>query len=193
MRLALLIYYCSTLIWIFPPVRQYRGNYFYFFLILALSDVITLISHLFFPFSALDIYVFISYFLLLSLYSAGALRKGLPIVTGGLLVLLLIVYFRLILPEWIIVLIHLAILYIFLKTAILLFINSGEINVFHFLLFSYELTVVFKFIFLILEQDSGYLYYCLTTGLEVVFGAAFIVFRDYNRKTPVPLKIKEDI
>lgn len=106
---------------------------------------------------------------------------------------MLIVYFRLILPEWIIVLIHLAILYIFLKTAILLFINSGEINVFHFLLFSYELTVVFKFIFLILEQDSGYLYYCLTTGLEVVFGAAFIVFRDYNRKTPVPLKIKEDI
>lgn len=46
MDLRYTIPYLSTFVWIFPALRQYRTNLFFFFLILALTDPIVLATYL---------------------------------------------------------------------------------------------------------------------------------------------------
>lgn len=181
MNLAIIIYYFSSIIWIFPPIKQYGGRYFYFFLILALSDIFSVISYTSFHYDPLNIYILVSYSLLLSLISFDVLRKKIFFVASGFAASLLVLYFSLINLMWLLFLIHLGIIFLILKSVLLLYFSGHRIMIFHLLLIFYEFTVIFKFAYIFLEGSTGYLFFYSTTLVQIAFAAAFMIFSDCKK------------
>ncbi|MCU7497296.1 MAG: hypothetical protein HF314_12225 [Ignavibacteria bacterium] len=178
---ALLIHYCSTLVWIFPPIRQYRGNFFYFFLILAFCDIIAPVAQGVFHYNPSIVYIFGSYFLILSIVGINLQKPNILSAAVGFLITFLLVYSSWLDLIWIIVIIHLVIVCLIIKSVLAQFIIEHKAGIFHILLILYELTIIFKFLFLILEESTGYLFFYSTTFVQIAFGIAFMIFSDFEK------------
>src|SRR3989304_3856823 len=79
MNLFQIIYLIEIVIWFLPPIRQYKNNYFYFFLILAITEIFAFITYKIFELPTIITYAIFSYFLSLSLIDKKTLKKHLII------------------------------------------------------------------------------------------------------------------
>lgn len=59
--MAYIIYYTSLFAWLLPPIRQYKGKLFLYFLLFAIADPLTRISTISFHTNAYQIHSLISF------------------------------------------------------------------------------------------------------------------------------------
>ena len=188
--LVKILYYITIFIWLFPPIMQFREKYFYFFLLLALSDLSAFTLNKFLYINQSYSYVFISFCAYLSILSFETIKRYWYLFTI-LFLIILISFFninKLVINYSIFIFIHLL---IFLKI-ILTFITELElektIKIFLIIFLLYELTVILKFINLITGFANAYSYFIITSIFEIFFGLFFSIFKEDD--TRIVLKLE---
>ncbi len=180
----------NIFVWLLPPIKQYGGKYFYYFLILALSDPLNIaIRHLFhFTFY---LHLILDLFLILSLFDFRML-KNIPFVI--LLILFSVGSNIFLTPDSVAVLMiicDLIMLTIFLKRAVLCLHDYGNINLFFFVLILYETSALSKYLILLFELPVKVIYFNLTTAFEILIALYFTFYAtDNSPKIPFHTELK---
>src|SRR5665647_628075 len=75
--ITILIGYSDLAVWLFPPFKQFKGGFFYYFLILAFMDPLVTTGYALFKVNIFYIYAPTSFLLLLSaLYYTRSLSRN---------------------------------------------------------------------------------------------------------------------
>ncbi|MEJ2615868.1 MAG: hypothetical protein P8Z35_12995 [Ignavibacteriaceae bacterium] len=180
MIIPYILLFTSILIWLFPPFRQYKTQYFIFFLILALADPVMFLLLKFLSVEVTRTNLIITFFMILSLIGSDKLRKGWIFILLSLLVLL-IATTKLPLKEvyQIKIILSCIVLFFILKDSLLYLNKHQTINLFYLVLILYEITIIIKFIYTASRTHTGTIYF-YTTGFFEIFIGIFFCF--YNMK-----------
>jgi len=172
-----IIVYISTFFWLFPPFRQYKGRFFYYFLILALSDPLAIINYSFIGIPHHFIHSLAGLLLLYSFDSIGYLKKYLA---ANIIFILAFFLFLFLLDNllYLILALHLLILYRFLRLSVLNTFIKNELNIFLFLLVFYEISVIVNLIVFISKSNLGVVFYYLTLSFQILVAIFFTIFRE---------------
>lgn len=178
------LYFISIIIWLLPPIRQYRTKLFFFFLILAVMDPISFAYFQIFnktiPFG---FYLFANFLLFISLMEFNSIKKNLfIIISSGLLFLLIIIFANFTTNQNLIILtaIQFLILATVLKKFIVNFALNKYINLFQLVLVFYLLTVITKFLNLLTSFADATAFFIITSIAQIIFGLYFSIFRENN-------------
>jgi len=178
----------SLIIWLFPVFRQYKGNLFYYFFILALEDPIVYMTFLFTKIPATLIHSVAG---ILLYYAVDKDWKNILknrimnlILIGGFLVAL----FTLPNELFLILILHLLILSKFIKYTIIRLFNYSEINSFYFVLIFYELTIIINLIVLLSGTNVGYLLHYITAVFQMLVAIFFTIFKENSQSLKISLK-----
>ncbi len=181
MPIAYIIIYTSMAAWVLPPFRQYRTRYFYFFLILGLSDPLTYIAARIFSVDAIIIYAFSTPVLVLSLINIKNKFKIILLIISAasismvlavkldmqeMMVYLLLQYFII----WILIFRH----------SIIMLLEKGLITLFNIFLNIYILSLLMKFIIIINNTKAGVYYFYISSAFEILIGIFFIIYNEKN-------------
>jgi hypothetical protein len=181
MRIALIILSISIILWILPLFKQFKTEYFLFFLILALADPVkTTIGFLFHLIANRFSWV-VALLLLSSLIKNLKLRKILLWVSLAAFVISISFKF----DSNIMLKIALAIHIIILGKIIEIFFNrilsSQSLNLFLTLLLFFELIYVFRYIAVVLNIESG-AFSWIFGGVSQMLFAILFAFININTK-----------
>jgi hypothetical protein len=180
MIIPYILLFTSILIWLFPPFRQYKTQYFLFFLILALADPVIFILLKTLSFHVIRTNLIITFFMILSLIDRNKLKKGWIFVLLLLLVLLAVAIKFPIKEIYPIKIILSCIILFFILRDSLLYLNKHHtINLFYLVFILYEITIIIKFIYTASRTHTGTIYF-YTTGFFEIFIGIFFCF--YNKK-----------
>lgn len=183
MAIPRLIVYLSTFVWIFPPLRQLRGRFFYYFLILAATDPVSIALHyLGLESWSIPLFVLLSAGLLLSLPGQNRYLR-LPYLIPGFVLYTAAIYFLQISDLIILIgIIHIMIVYVLFRYTITYVFNSGKVQIFHLLLLTYEVSMLLKFINLIFELNAGIVNFNFISGFQILLGILFCFIKEENSK-----------
>lgn len=176
--MAYLIYYISAFVWLLPPIRQYRGKLFLYFLILAFADLLTRISSVNFHTNAFQIHCLISFASVLSVsISNTSMRMYVLIFIGFILTLFIsITQTRNIIILYMVIL-HLIILWFFLKETLISFSKNNYLTLGWVMLILYEISIVLKFIIVLEATQASIIFYYLTTAFEILIAIFFTIYK----------------
>ncbi len=175
------ISYVSIFIWLLPPIRQYKGNYFYFFLVLALLDPIVYVVRFILPLDPMRIYTLCTIFLVFALIKIRHNKFNwfyiavLTIINTYLSFSLSFDLLKLYLILQLIV-----VFFIILRKTLLDTFTNGQINLFYFVLVLYLLSVLTKMLITFTQFSSGIFYFYFTTAFEILIAVFFIFYNDVN-------------
>jgi hypothetical protein len=180
MSLARLIIATSIIIWLFPPFRQLKGGYFFYFLILGYSDPIVYLFIWLFKIYPIYTHLFLAFLLAISVLFYN--KKLNNIWVGfGILLLISSLYLcnknTLIIP---IIIFRFVIIEQILITAMNAFLKFNRINIYFIILLFYEITVVLKYSALGLNYSTGIYLYYFTTASELLICFYFIFYNIHN-------------
>lgn len=180
MSLAGIILYVSIFFWIFPAIRQYKGNYFHYFLILALSDPINIFCVSFIGVTQGWVHSVAGLLLVYSVgYNNNEFRKYL---IHNTVLILVFISLLLVLPNlrYLILATHMMILAKFLKIAFVHLHNNSKLNLFYLALIFYEITIVINFIDLITGISVGITFFYIILAFQILLAIFFTIFREEN-------------
>jgi len=185
MHVEKIIVYISTFFWLFPPFKQYKGRYFFYFLILALADPFALINY---SFIGIPHYFIHSIAGLLLLYSFDSIVYVKKYLLANIIFILAFFLFLFLLDNllYLILALHLLILYRFIRLSLLNTFNKNELNIFLLVLVFYEISVAVKTIVFISRTDLGIIFFYLTLSFQILVAIFFTIFREDSS----PLKLK---
>lgn len=182
-----LITIASIFVWIFPPIKQYKTDYFLFFVFMAvlgtggyLLGMLTGVrSNNFYPASFLFL-----------LYSLSSYKQKYFILAAAFMSLFI---FPIIKPGdgWLMgipALINLIMLIIMLSRIVTDLSNKQEVNLFKVLLFVYvSIDLMKQFVYAVMVAP-GYKYYKIGVAAQVLFGIAFCFVNDKTKIFKVRVK-----
>jgi hypothetical protein len=187
MSIYWIVAYISIAIWIFPPFKQLKTEYFYFFLVLALTDVIAFLFTRFLHINPQLTYLFSALFLVISLVKLNKIKIVLLSSLVSILIficskndskLLFVLY----------ALFSFAILLIILYQFMQYLINKNSISIFFVFLIAYELSLVLKNIVYYTNLIQGVTLFSITTLFEIVFGIIFTFVNINTKVYKLPVK-----
>lgn len=191
----------ATMIAFFLPlITQFRGKFFYYFLLLALAGITGAFLSIFGVNPNISYYLFTH--LIIILFQYTDFRKSFR--KWQLLLHLIppfLVHFWLQSPYTLIyfILLHLIVSsYIFLRA--FADINKKlEIPLFYFLLSLYEMTIIMRSLVIIINADNGIYYFSIINLFQILLAIIFIFVRDDNQrlslkltKNPYVMRNRED-
>lgn len=187
MSLSNILLQISVLIWLFPPLKQFRGRYFFYFLFLAVSDPIALLL-VSFKLTNLPLYVVLDLLSLISLWKPELLSKKI----SYLIIPVMIVYYIAGITHYtfifcFLILLHIIIIYLIIRIAVADIIEKNRLKYFYFAILLYELTVILKFAFLLANIKTGLIFFYSTTAFETMLALFFILV---NENTKLAFRIK---
>lgn len=158
-------------IWLLPPIKQYRRIFFYYFLILACSDPLAIVFLKVFGIQTIHTFSILSFLLVISIIKPKTLKRfSLVFIIFAFIVLSL--NFNQFTSHSIIIL-HIIIFSLFIKNLVE---SSGKlktINFFNVFLAFYEATLLIKFFVFSFKVETGVAYFYFTTAFELLFGIYF--------------------
>ena len=184
--LTKIIVYTSVVIWLLPPIRQFKGRFFIFFLILGLMDPVSILFSKFFG-KPIPFYFYVSagYAVLIALVWKGSSKKIKYLLISSLIflqVFLIIVSLNTNTLLIINLVNELLIFLVVLKLYITEYANSRRPNLFIIVLLFYELTNIFKFLNLLIGFADATAFFIITSIAQIAFGLFFAIFREDNPK-----------
>jgi len=187
MSVERIIIYISTFFWLFPPFRQFKGRYFYYFFILALSDPVNLLSV---TLIGIPYYFIHSIAGLLLLYSFDSIEYVKKYLIANIIFILSFFLFLFLLNNllYVILTLHLLILYRFIRQALINTYSKNELNIFLFLLVFYEISIVVKTIVFVSGTNLGIVFFYLTLLFEILVAIFYTIFREDS--SPLMLKFR---
>lgn len=168
----------SIVIWLFPPIRQLKTRYFYFFLILALADPVSLFIKNFIYIHISFYFPFVSLLLFLSIYrkekSNEKFHFAVTITATAVTFILTLILEQ---SQLSVGILHFLIVFLFLKEFIIRFAFKSELDLFLLMLIFYEFTTILKYLNVAFGITNATAYFFITTIFQISFGLFFTVFR----------------
>lgn len=192
MEIFYTLWIVSILIWIVPPVRQFKNRYFYFFLVLSLSGIISYFLRKVF-FSTSNFPFLLSAFLQIVALQNTSFRKRynryqLPIMF--LFLVAVVIINNRMFELYMITFLHVIILFYIISHFFYHNIRSKELNLFFIVLVLYQTLSVFKFInVVVLVYDSAF-FFIVTFSFQILIGLFFCFVRPDNPKFSFKLTSK---
>lgn len=169
----------GIVVWLVIPIRQYKTRYFWFFLILALADPVSIIAARNFHIVSAQFYV---PFNTLFFFSVIEYKK---ITATKILFYLIIIglgYFSFIhyweYGSFFITAMLFLVLVVIVKQSFQFVIEKGSINIFHVGLVFYQAVSVFKFLNLLLFFSTGIWFFFISSILQFFLGIFFAIYRE---------------
>lgn len=179
----LILYFISVIVWLFPPIRQYKTRFFWFFLTLAFMDPVTVVLGRSFGIVLGKLYV---PFIILCFFTVIDYKKISKPTIALFLVILVLGYFSFVnfweYSPYFMTVMQLLILIVLIKHSFAFVMEKGSINIFHVLLVFYQTMNVLKFFGLINYFVTGFWFFYLTTILQIFLGIFFALYREDNQK-----------
>lgn len=188
------------------PFRQRGGRFFYYFLILALAGPVEMFIYYMgfnakFGINQNIIILLAAHLSILALHYKETSKKFNVISIFVYIILTIVVYYTLDYPILFVyfILVQFVVLTLFLKYAINYSMNTLKLNLFHAVLILYLVSVIGKYLSLIISLNTGY-YYFLSANIFHTFVAFFFIFvrednPKFNRRLtnhPAILRNRED-
>ena len=175
-----LLWVTGIIVWTLPPIRQYKGWFFDFFLILAvidpLSTIYGLLTKTSFP---LWIFVLFAFLLIISITSEELLKRY------KYLFIILPLVFILAIPFqtkstylFILMMEHVVLFLVFLSFLIVKYNNEKKLIFFYLMLVFYELMTILKLFNLLIGFSEAYAFFIITTVAQIAFGLFFSIVRE---------------
>lgn len=163
------------LVYLFPPIRQYGGDFFYFFLILGLADPLTYLIRTNLMVDVAPLYIGISILLYFAITNFKSLKMNKVIFA---IILIAVSYSSTHFPRELVV-IFLFLIHVFIFAAVLkltgeFFTVRKEINLFFVFLLLYELNAIVKFILAISPSQGAFFFY-FSGFLNIPIGIYFAI------------------
>lgn len=179
MDLNIIFIRISNLVWIFPVIRQYKNQYFYFFLFLSVFDILTAIFRNIFGISSNITYVVQVLFLVFALQEVNKLKKYLVYKIAFALLIIVITlsinnrFFEIYVIGFFQFIIFYYILLHFFRNNI----QKQTLTLFYVVLVLFQVLNVFKFINIVALNYTGYFYSTITTVFQILTGLFFSFVR----------------
>lgn len=187
MKLALIIYYVSTVAWVFPMFRQYKSDLFYFFLFLGLCDPLSIIAGkvLSLPGETLAVI-----FAPILFYTINVDRKK-PFKISKLEIFVFILAYTLIFTidnlNMIILLVHTLIAIRAIYRIIIDLHYNQKINLVRAVLAFYMITSVASHVVFLNEEYQGWILFYTNLAFQVLIAIFFSIFSENNPKMNIQL------
>lgn len=180
-----IIYFISTyvnpLIWMLVPVRQYKTRYFNYFLIGAFSDPLGIIySRVINHSNNISLYIITGYLTFAALFPLKEVKKHF---VSWLIPLVILIGFEIFLNQlqellFILMLVHLSILFKFLYDMLKVFSERGAVDFLLIILIFYQLGNLTKIGSVITGLTTHiYYYYFITNIIATLVGILFIIVK----------------
>lgn len=178
-----IIMYISIVVWLFPPIKHFKQNLFYFFLVLALTDPIALLLGKYLRFPP---YLFYNFSAIITLYTVSNFSKPTKRFIIFYVILLIVAYLASHSPSkytfYYIIFIHFIILLKFLKRTLLFIVDNNFLNIFHMVLILYETTIILKMLSVVENFSSGVYYYAITNVFQIIIAIFFTIFKENDKR-----------
>lgn len=179
MEIGIIFHRISFWVWIFPVFRQYKNQYFYFFLFLPVFDIMTVVFRNYLFISSNAPYVIQALLLIASLQKIDTLKKQLSLKFVFVLAVIFIVLVvnNRIFEIYIIGFFQFIILYYILLHFFRYNLEKQTLHLFYIVLVLFQVLNVFKFVNIVALNYTGYFYSTVTTVFQVLTGLFFSFFR----------------
>ncbi len=190
MKIYFVIASLSMLFWIFPAVKQYKTELFWYFFIFAFTDPVKVIINLQIKHVSNNLtYVLSSFLLMLSVLWSFKNKKSIRILIAVVLSLALFSFFsNRIFTYNLMISIHVIITYFFIKRTFMFTANSGKVNIFHLILLLEEISIILKMSAMLISLKPGLNYYVATTAFQILIAIFFTLYREDNKKLFIDLR-----
>lgn len=168
----------SIFFWLLPPIRQFKGRFFYYFLVMALSDPINIFCFQVLKTPQYLIHSVAGLFLIFSLiFLSDGVRKRLFIISA-----LVFGFFigMILLPDFVYLLLsmHIVIFLILIKIAVMPVYQKNIVNIFYFALLFYELSLVLNISLILGSGDIRIILYFSTLSFQILMAIFFTIFTE---------------
>ncbi len=191
MVIPYLVNLTSCIIWLLIPFRQVKTNYFFFFLIYAITSGLLLLDDILLIHPA-KIYLGQGIFLIIFLYDFKKIPHYIFFLLGILavsIVLPFLISTEIITPLLIIE--HVLIFFIILRKTIQYIAQHEKLNLFHFILLLFEISAITRFIVIIGDIKTGVIFFYITAAFGIIIGIYFLFYNEKNSfKIPLSTGIK---
>lgn len=180
MIIAQIIAYLVSAVWFLIPIKQIRTNYFFYFTVYAISSGLSLFNEILLIHPA-KIYLAQGFLLIFSLYDFKKTPHYLFIIVVILTASILLTF--IISAEviiFILIIQHAFIFFLVLKKAILYSTQFEKLNLFHFVILLFEISVITRFLVIIGDIKTGIIYFYLTAAFGILIGIYFLFFNENN-------------
>ena len=175
---------------IFPAIRQFRGRFFYFFLILALGDPITLIILLTFNLEGPHFQpLIITSLLVLSILDAKSKRNYIFVITLLLMNLFISIWFAdFKITYSMTVILHIIIFYKILIIFIKKNVDEKAVNIFYIIFLLGELIIITKISNIIFGITNAPEFIIISAIIQIPIALYFSFFRDDDPRNFIKLR-----
>ena len=182
-EISKILFFASIIVWIIPPIRQYKTRLFIFFLILGIMDPLSLLYKYLtnFPFP-LEGYLVFNYIMLLTILPGKTFYKYKPYLLAFTPIMILPMLYTIQKPitYLIVVFLFITMFFIILRNFIITSTKSRKLNFFYMVLLLYLLTIILKFTVLIFGFIDATANFIVTSIFQAVIGLYFSIFREDN-------------
>ncbi|MGE5432771.1 MAG: hypothetical protein ACM3QX_16935 [Syntrophomonadaceae bacterium] len=188
MKVFLIIGYVSRIVWSLPPFRQYKGNFFNYFLIMAMADPVGSFLVWLGYRNSFSVYTVTAAAALLSIIALNKNIRWIPALSFFLFTLAALIFMPLTEVKLIAAAILSALIYYFIRHMIIYAGKYGRVCFFHIIFLIYNLSLVFKLLNVALEFQKGIPYFYATTIFDILLGILFCFFREDDRRFSLKLR-----
>lgn len=179
LNISQILFYFSWIIWIGPVIRNYKNQFFLFFVFVVMPDLVN--AFVFWVVKTSPVLIVSLTFAFLqipALLGKQELMKHLKSLIFVYLSILVIYFFVDIhmLSFTLSPLIHLFIFLIILKKFAVDNVESERVNIFFVILLFYKLTIIFKLFVMIIGTADATPFFIITTIIQIIFGLYFSIF-----------------
>jgi hypothetical protein len=167
-------------IWLIIPFRQLKTKYFFYFLIYAVSSVFMLLDYTLLIHPAY-FYLGTGFFLIISLYNFKNIPHYILFLTGVFVISIALPFLLSIdIITFCLIVEHISIFVILLKRTVLYSVQQERLNIFHFILLLYEITLITRFIVVMGNIKTGIIFFYLTAAFGILIGIFFLFYNEKN-------------
>jgi hypothetical protein len=182
MTLSYVIFVLSIIVWLLPPFKSVNTRYFYFFVVLGVTDPIRFAIVLLFHYNPPLISILLSGLYVITLLDSRKQQYFVAAFTA----VLMVIYYAAAIPidrvKYFTILFNLGIILIISVRIIDHLKETKSLNLFLALFLAYELITVFRVIAILVNPRLGTVSYMLGGAIQILFGIAF-VFININTKS----------
>ena len=175
----------SQIIWFFPALRQYNEKLFYFFLVLALADPISLLFLFITKIHPAPFFPLVSSLILVLTVIGKEKLKTYSfhiVVTYFILILIPIIIGSRSFYYLLFSLLHIFVIYNIFGLFIKSYLKENVINIFYVLIILYELLNIFKVLNIVFQFPNVSLFLNTTLFFQVILGLYFSIVKESSPK-----------
>lgn len=188
MTLQYIAAYLSILFWIFPAVRQYKTELFWYFLVFALSDPIRLIL-IILKTNTPNATLILTFILLFSVMWPLLKKSSTKAVLFVVSTLFIYSFFTSrIFSINLALLFRTIIIFYFVQRSLTFITKTYKVNIFHLFLLLEEISFVLKVLAVLFDVKTGLFFFTATNLFQILIAIFFTLYKEDDNKLFISLR-----